>query len=320
MIKITVAASLVSVFVLAGCSHNGKQSISESTTQPETDMESVSTETRAEPEPNSPVAFMFGVDRLFASDQTVPLMDTEVSEITEDATQSPSAWSVTIDGTTHEFGTDDYGTYAFLPESYYRNLGNNHEVFLWTEESDGLGADPEFDYMNIFGFVYSVAFPGVDLNTAGPEGYDWADYRYILHGAPSHDFPSANERMVYDGRVKAVEWRSDTAQFASMAIYYSGDFDMTAQFEEDGIANIDGTLTFHDTSNGVISFSARSTTGGLIMFNIPDITEGTFAGYQNFNAEGAFYGPDAWEVGGLFEGKNPETSTLIHGYFAGVQN
>ena len=79
-----------------------------------------------------------------------------------------------------------------------------------------------------------------------------------------------------------------------------------------------GSFSFHDVPNGIIPFTV-DVTGNQLSLSGLSITEGPFAGYQNIGVRGAFFGPAAAEVGGVFDGENPTASTLMHGFFAGEQ-
>ena len=267
---------------------------------------------------SEPVAFMAGVDRLFASNRTVGLTDDGTTIVMEDASQTPSGWSLTVDGKVVELDASDYNTDPFFPGAYYEDLGNNEEVFFWSQEGEfGEGdPDPEFDYLNIYGFYHGTFTPDADKSTIEPTDYEQGNFVFIVHGTPSSDMPVSGT-ATYDGRVRAREWPSDAAVFSSGSTVYSGDFDMTVSFGGTG-AHVAGQFSFHDVPDGDIEFEV-DVTGNQLSVSGLSITEGSFAGYQNIGVRGAFFGPAAAEVGGVFEGENPSASTLMHGFFAGGQ-
>ena len=267
---------------------------------------------------SGPVAFMAGVERLFASSRTEGLTDDGTTIVMEDTSQTPSGWELTVDGKTVELDANDHGAHSGRPYDYYKYLGNNEDAFFWSDEVGGFEGDPEpeFDYLNIYGFDHATILPGADTSTFEPTDYERANYVYIVHGTPSSDMPVSGT-ATYDGIVQAREWRSDAAVFKSDSTVYDGDFDMTADFNATG-ANVTGSFSFPNVPSGTIPFTV-DVTGNQLSVSDLSITEGPFAGYQNIGVRGAFFGPAAAEVGGVFEGENPTANTLIHGYFAGDQ-
>ena len=263
---------------------------------------------------SEPVAFMAGVDRLYASNRTVGLTDDGTTIVMEDTSQTPSGWSLTVDGKTIELGANNLSSPGF----YYKDIGNNEEVEFWSVEGGGFEGDPspEFDYLNIYGFYHGTFVKNADTSTLEPTDYERGSIIYIVHGTPSSDMPVSGT-AAYDGRVSARVWPSDAAVFFSESTVYSGDFDMTASFGETG-ASVTGSFSFDDVPGGIIPFTVDVTDNQMSVSGL-SIIEGPFAGYQNIGVRGAFFGPAAAEVGGVFEGENPTASTLIHGYFAGGQ-
>ena len=266
---------------------------------------------------SEPVALIAGVDRIFASNRTVGLADDGATIIVEDVTQTPSGWSLTVDGKTVALDANDYGADSFVPDSYYKRLGDDEEVGFWSLEGGGFDGDPEFEYLNIYGFYHSDLVPNADLSTFETTDFERGSIVHIVHGTPSSDMPLSGT-ATYDGRVRAQEWPSDAAVFSSGSTVYTGDFDMTASFGPGG-ASVVGQFDFHDVTGGTIPF-AVDVAGNRLSVDGLSITEGHFAGYQNISVRGAFFGPSAAEVGGVFEGDNPAAATLMHGFFAGRQS
>ena len=266
-----------------------------------------------------PVGFMAGVDRLYSSGRTITLTDDGMTMVTEDTTQTPSGWSLTVDGKTAELAGSDQGAHSQLPSSmYYKELGSDEAVAFWSEEGGGFDGDPapEFDYLNVYGFVHSDFVSGADLSTFEPEDNIRGDFIYVVHGTPTSDMPMSGT-AAYGGRVKAREWPSDAAVLSADSTTYQGDFDMTATFGASGV-EVTGAFTFDDVPAGTISFTT-SVSGNQLSISGLSIDEGPFAGYQDIGVRGAFFGPEAAEVGGVFEGDNPTRNKVMHGYFAGAQ-
>ena len=229
---------------------------------------------------SEPVAFMAGVDRLFASNRTVGLTDDGTTIVMENTSQTPSGWSLIVDGRLVELAANDYNADSFFPGAYYKKLGNNEEVYFWSQEGE-FGEDdpdPEFDYLNIYGFYHGTFVPDADTSTIEPTDYERGNFVSIVHGTPSSDMP-VSATATYDGRVRAREWPSDAAVFSSGSTIYSGDFDMTASFGATG-ASVVGQFSFHDVPDGDIEFEAE-VTGNQLSVSGLSITEGPFAGYQN---------------------------------------
>ena len=266
---------------------------------------------------SEPVALMAGVEGLFASNRTVGLMDDGMTIVLEDASQTPSGWSLTVNGKMVELDANDHGADFDFPDEYFKELGNDEVVYFWSEEVGGFEGDPEpeFDYVNIYGFEHSF-LPDVDLSTSESVDYTRVKFIHIVHGTPSSDMPVSGT-ATYNGRVKAVEVPSDDADIYGSLTDYVGDFDMAASFTATG-ASVTGSFSFPDIPDGIIPFTVDVTDNQLSVSGL-SITEGPFAGYQNIGVRGAFFGPAAAEVGGVFEGENPTASTLIHGYFAAEQ-
>ena len=170
--------------------------------------------------------------------------------------------------------------------------------------------------MNIYGFEHSTLVPDADPSTFEPADYERVNFIHIVHGTPSSDMPVSGT-ATYDGRVKAVEGPSDAADIFGGSTDYVGHFDLTASFTATG-ASVTGSFSFDDLPDGIIPFTV-DVTGNQLSVSGLSITENPFAGYQNIGVRGAFFGPAAAEVGGVFEGENPTASTLIHGYFAAEQ-
>ena len=264
---------------------------------------------------SGPVAFMAGVDRLPPSSRTVGLTDDGMTIVVEDTTQTPSGWSLTVGGRTVELDADDLGSLSSFPTIYVGSTGDRNETWFWRESGD-FGDDPDFDYLNVYAFAHSTSVPDADLSSLEPSDFEQMNVVYIAHGTTSSTMPVSGT-ATYDGRVEAREWPSNAAVFSGGATFYDGDFDMTASFNATG-ANVTGSFSFDDVPGGTIPFTVDVTDNQLSVSGL-SITEGPFAGYQNIGVRGAFFGPAAVEVGGVFEGENPTASTLMHGYFAGEQ-
>ena len=226
--------------------------------------------------------------------------------------------------------TADLGAHpALSPSQYYKELGDDEVIVFWSEEGSGFSptgeSPPEFEYLDVYGFAHGNAAPGADLATLETTDFIRSDYVYVVQGVPTADVPVSGT-ATYSGRARAREWRTDRAVFTSGTTRYDGTFDMTAEFGDSG-AELRGSFNFTSAriggnstriSDGIVPF-ATTVTGNQLSVTDASISAGRFAGYEQIGINGAFFGPDAAEVGGTFEGANPTAGTLMHGYFAATQ-
>ena len=273
-----------------------------------------------------PVSFTAGVDRHFSSGQTERLSVDGTSVVT----RSDDGWGVTVDGTTVEFDSSDLGAHPALgPSVYFKELDDDEVIVFWSGEGNGFSAtgdtDPEFEYLDVYGFSRADTVPGADLTTFEPEDFTRGDYAWVVQGVPTADVPISGT-ATYSGRARAREWRTDSAVLTADSTVYDGRFDMTATFGADE-SDVAGTFNFTDAwhrgnhtsiSDGVVPF-ASTVTGNRLSVTGASISTGRFAGYEQIGINAAFFGPEAAEVGGVFEGENPTASTVMHGYFAATQ-
>ena len=258
-----------------------------------------------------PVGFVAGMDRRFSEGRTIGLADDGMTTVT----RTGSGWELTVHGNSVEFSDSELG--AVDPGHFNKfNESTGANVWFWSDEEGGFEGDPEFEYLDIYGFSYSVATPGADLSTIDDGDYVRVIYSNIVHGDPTSDMPVGGT-ATYEGRVKAREWRDDAPASGRAPTVYDGDFDMVATFAASGAA-VTGTFSFTGVTGGIIPFRA-STSGNQLSVSGLRIDQGHFAGYENIGVRAAFFGPAAAEAGGVFEGDNPAAGTLIHGYFAGAQ-
>ena len=273
------------------------------------------------------VALMSGVDRNYEHGTTEALPDDGMTRVTEDTSQTPSGWAVVVDGRTVKLTTDDYVATSNFGDDYYYKIDGNEEFTFWSEEEGGFAGDPspEFEYLNVYGFAHADIVPGADLATFETTDYVRGSYVYIVDGAPTSDMPISGS-ATYNGRMEAREWSSDDAVFSGGSTHYEGDFGMTAIFGPSrtevmgAFSNLQrkdpGSMTYAAVPDGNVPFSTR-VVGNQFAITGLTIDTGHFAGYENIGVRAGFYGTDATEVGGVFEGENPAANTLFNGWFAG---
>ena len=268
-----------------------------------------------------PVSFTTGLDQqfsVFSAGRTERLAVSGSSVIT----RTGDGWTVTVDGKTVEFDSSELGANPGTPSTYFKELDN--EAF-WSEESGGFSSTgdktEEFEYLDVYGFSSYDTVPDADL-TRGSRFY-------VVQGIPTTDLPR-NITATYSGRASADEWDTDPAVFLGRSAWYTGSFDMTATFGADE-STVTGAFNFTRVGapgepatdipdgDGRIPFSFTAT-GNQLSVTGARITEGRFAGYEQIGIRGALFGPEADEVGGVFEGANPDAGTVMHGYFAATKD
>ena len=175
----------------------------------------------------------------------------------------------------------------------------------------------------MYAFSRSEVVPGEDLTTLEPSDFTRSNNLYVVQGVPTADVPRIGTAR-YRGQTRAREWRTDRAAFTSDANLYTGSIDITATFGADGSA-VRGTFDFTEVTtggtttqitDGTVPVSFNNTTGSQLSATGLIINTGRFAGYEQIGIHAAAFGPEADEVGGVFEGENPAAGTVMHGYFA----
>ena len=274
------------------------------------------------------VALISGIDRDFTTSRTNLLMDDGMTTVTESAGE----WNLTVDGNAVTFTAADLGVHPQIgPGIYFKDLGNNEFGIFWSQEMGGFDGtpQPEFDYLDVYGFVHATILPGADVSTSYTEAdFARANRVHIIHGTPTSTMPVSGS-ATYGGRVGAREWSSDDAMLARSAAGYAGDFSLRATFgsSETAITGSFSNLRRWATPEattfirlpGSIPFET-TVVGNQLALSGLSIDSGPLAGFENIGIRGTFFGPQAAEVGGVFEGENPTTSTLLQGWFAGKQN
>ena len=274
-------------------------------------------------EDTAPVPFMTGVDRDFSSARTNKLPDDGMTSVA----RTEDGWDLTVDGNTVNLVESDLGAHPDFPVFYFKELGNNEVVVFWSEENSGFEGEPaDFEYLDVYGFSHHDTVPGADLSTIERDDIVRGDFIYLLDGTPTGYMPISGTAD-YVGRVRATEWRNDAAVLSGDTTFYRGKFTLTATFGEAG-ATVSGVSSELVTFTGpqgsrtaipdTISFEMMGD-GNRLSLSGASIGTDRFAGYGNIGIRGAFFGPDAAEVGGVFEGDNPAADTLLHGYFAGTK-
>ena len=215
---------------------------------------------------------------------------------------------------------DDLGGLGLWIGEFEKSIDTATEskrIYLWRERGWFPGR-PAFDYMDVHGVFLADYAIGANQSADDPTGVTSG---FLVRGTRTTDMPTSGSAS-YSGGMEAKEWRTDTLQSYRDATEYRGAFSMTADFSAGSVtgsvsnvesrpgnsgqytSSADGTgLTFNATvSDNAISASALTGAGDLAV-------------YTTGSVEGAFYGPEAAEAGGVFEGT--ATNKLLQGWFAG---
>ena len=233
---------------------------------------------------------------------------------------------MTVDGQTVTLeDIDDYGSlppYSFM---YWRDLGNGRTGSLWTR-TGGFGSNPQFDHFDVKGWSYTTWASGADPATASfSDDTDSSSYVHVLHGnrTPAADMP-ASGTATYTGSMQANDFPTDdgVSSLGPDATQYRGDATLTAAFGSSSVsgrlsnlesrpgdggayAGVHGELTFDAAIDGN-RFTASAVTGTQDL-----------AGYGSGSVRGAFFGPAAEEVGGVFDAADAGNNRAMVGWIGG---
>ena len=247
------------------------------------------------------------------------------STATVEATSDGYRVSFTIDGTpvTVDVSEADLGGLGTGGSTFAKSVSTATESkggYLWREWGSFPGR-PEFDHMDVNAVLLVRYTPGEQQSVGSL--IDVTD-GYVVRGTrtAADDMPSGSAR--YGGRLEAKEWATTTPGSSRTAPEYRGDFSLTADF---GAATVMGAVSNVGRrvgSSGSYDYSGNAATGltfeGRVSGNAIAASAlngtGAFTGYSG-TAEGAFYGPQAAEVGGVFGAENTAENKILHGWFAG---
>ena len=257
-------------------------------------------------------AHVAGVARDFSAGRSELLLDDGMAQVERTA----NGWSVTVDGQTVAINDSDYNTHPRFQYLAWRDLGNNRTAGLWTR-TRGFGGTPEFDYFDVKGWSVVTLVAGADIQTTDEADYVNSNYVIALHGdrTPESAMPTAGN-ATYSGRMDGREFPTDDAVSSnSQAITrYRAAMSLVANF---GSASVVGEFSNIQTRPGdgrtYVALNGSETFDLGIVGN--QLTTDTLArdtslnspwtgplnGFGHMTARGAFFGPDADEVGGVFE-------------------
>ena len=259
------------------------------------------------------------VNRNYPNSQTsIGTSDSAMVETTTDGyriTFAIDGVEKSVDVTEADLGGIGGNTYNF--EKVVDTAFVSRRFYLWRYPGDFPGR-PKFDYLDVNGVILSDYTPGSSQDDVA--NLNDVTSGYIVRGTrtSASDMPTGSAS--YSGEMHAREWPTDVLSSYTDADEYRGDFNMAANFAAGTVtgtvSNVDSRPSWRGTYTS--SPSTGLTFQGAVAGNSITASSlsgtGAFAGYSG-SAEGAFYGPNAAEVGGVIEAS--ATNKLLQGYFAG---
>ena len=264
----------------------------------------------------APVTFGVGVDRDHAADPNMSAL------LADDGrpivTTTAAGMDISVGGRTVEFAARHLGAHPLFPSAYYReeDPDENQFLFPWPEND----AD---DYTKL----YTWNVTQVD-RSQNPVEFGRSDTVWFVQGMPTADIPVSGT-ATYAGFARGWVWPKTAVNVfhnSPTTTNIRGDFTMTARFGASG-AHVTGEFSNMVRWAGDADRSDATAIPGTMTF-VPTVDgnrlsidgvsgSGPLAGFENISARAGFFGPEAAEVGGVFEGDNPRESKVLTGAFAG---
>ena len=232
----------------------------------------------------------------------------------------------TINGTSEiiEVTEADLGALDASSNTYAKSVSTATESkrgYLWRKWGSFPG-QPQLDYLDVNAISFFRYTPGVEQD---PSNFIDSEHAFVVRGTRTtvSDMPSGT--ATYSGRLEAKEWDTTMAGSIRTSPEYRGDFTMTADFGAGSVMAAASSVGRRPGSRrGSYDYANYTTTGltfqGTVSGNAITASAisgtGEFAGYSG-SPEGAFYGPQVAEVGGVFSGENAASNKVLHGWFAG---
>ena len=148
-------------------------------------------------------------------------------------------------------------------------------------------------------------------------------YGFAVYGTRTTNMPTTGTAS-YEGHMGAVEFPSDDAVLtgSAQANMYQGDVGLMANFTSStvtgNVTNLEsrpGNTGTYVSAIGGLNFNATINGNALTASDLAGT--GALARYSNGSVKGAFYGPDAAEVGGVFNAADGANNRLLNGWFGG---
>lgn len=270
---------------------------------------------------NDGEALSSGVDRNFEAGSTAL---TAIERPTVEATADGYRVTYMLDGQTRtiEFGESDFGS----------NPVSSGSTSRYDKEKDGLDNllwDATGAFEGKRSLVNRFRPEHFDVIALSPIRRDASDdplmvrRAYILYGNRTTDMPTTGTAS-YAGGFRGYEWPTDQAVSSSdpSFMHYRGDLDLSADF---GSSAVTGSATLLESrpanrrsyapASGGLSFNA--TINGNSLSGTDLSGSGGLAGYSGGRVDGAFYGPGAAEVAGVFDATDGARNKALNGFFGG---
>ena len=229
--------------------------------------------------------------------------------------RTEEAYTVTIAGDDVVFTADELNASTQVPDGY------------WKESPDGaafLRPSGSNDTLEHFG-IWQYGQVLLDDTSGTTLVNEWR----FVSGEDTASMPVSGEAS-YDGRMFARSFllsaeRAEPTPLSTRSAettWYRGDFGMTAEFGQEG-TSLSGRIdriesrpgnesVYGPPVDGAVTFTAR-TTGNRFQATGVEAT-GPFAGFaDSMNIRGGFFGPEADETGGVFDGESSDR--LLTGQF-----
>ena len=150
-------------------------------------------------------------------------------------------------------------------------------------------------------------------------------YGVMIYGTRTADMPTAGTAN-YTGNMLAWEWPTDAVvgTSSSQVTHFRGDLSLTADFgnpnpsvsgNATGLESRRGDRSSYGNALGGLNFNGTIDGNGISAADLSG--SGVLAHYSNGSVNGAFYGPGAKEVGGVFEAADTTANKLLTGFFVG---
>ena len=263
-------------------------------------------------------AVVRGVNRLVTEGRTVAIADDGMARIERTA----AGWTATVDGQTIVFTNADFNAHPQVTNAYTSEPATDEAASIWSG-ARGFGGRPEFDYFDVKHWVHANLVAEADVSTIELEDYVSSKVFLAVHGdrTPEGSMPTTGTAS-YDGRMFAYSWRSDDTTLTGDSDWFRGEMTLTADFAEAGISGRvselmsrpgpAGTSTYAPVTGGA-TFNATISGNRLAASDLAGT--GALSGFRNGSVEGAFFGPDADEVGGVLSASDTPNDRLLMGYF-----
>ena len=215
--------------------------------------------------------------------------------------------SYTIDGVSRPalIVPEDLGRVSGFPDAYVTAPGERR-IWLWKAYSGS--------HMDVAGFA------PIDYASETSDTITLAAFGYVAFGNRTDAEAMPGGTAAYSGKMEAREWQSRPESASSAdAGRLRGELALTANFDRGWInGRMQSLRRWTPGSSGETPVSGQLTlSSGRIEGN--ELTANLWGLGYTGSTKGAFYGPDALEVGGTLRGTRSDGG-MLQGWFAGAKN